>query len=474
MQALDFRGPIDGTPFAMTGGFDLAAHGYRREEWFVGGTARSWVQRGERRRDGHWEVASGDEADFLTRIVVVRPDDPSRYSGTLVVEWMNVTGGLDACPDWLFVHRHLMRERAAWVGVSVQKAGIDGGGLGPGQPLKETDAERYGHLSHPGDAWAFDVFGLIGAALRARGGPLHDLATDCLLGMGESQSAGFLVTYANAIDPVAPVYDALLIHGRPAGAAGIDGSYLRTARGSDPSKVDPQMLRGEEVRDDVRIPVITLQSETDLVALGSAAARQEDGERFRLWELAGAAHFDTYGLLASHADDGRAPIEQLARALAPTDRPLGMPAGHPVNSGPQQHYVAQAALAHLERWARGGDPAPSAARLDASEQPPITIRTDELGIARGGIRTPWVDAPTAALSGRSPGGEQFLFLFGRTDVFDEATLARLYPGGPQQHLERFTVAAEAAVAAGFLLEADREEIVALAHHGLQPSGFRSP
>ena len=30
-----------------------------------------------------------------------------------------------------------------------------------------------------------------------------------------------------------------------------------------------------------------------------------DGERFRLWELAGASHFDTYGLIAPHSDDGR-------------------------------------------------------------------------------------------------------------------------------------------------------------------------
>ncbi len=51
------------------------------------------------------------------------------FNGTVVVEWLNVSGGGDGSPDWFFLHRHLMREGVAWVGVSAQKAGIDGGGV---------------------------------------------------------------------------------------------------------------------------------------------------------------------------------------------------------------------------------------------------------------------------------------------------------------------------------------------------------
>jgi len=474
MTALDFQGPIAGTPFAMIGALDLAADGYRSEEWFVSGTARSWTQRGDRTPDGCWDVAPGEDAEFTTRVVVVRPNDPGRFNGTLVVEWMNVSGGIDASPDWLFLHRHLIREGAAWVGVSAQKAGIDGGGLVPGRPLKEADAERYGRLVHPGDAFSYDLFGRIGAALRSGefGGPLEDLTTQSLLGIGESQSAAFLVAYANAIDPVAPVYDGLMIHGRPAAAAGIDGRYMRAARDGNVSKVSSRLLRGERIREDLRIPVLTLQSETDLVALGSVAARQPDFDRFRLWEVAGAAHFDTYGLLATHEDDGKAPIEKLADGMAPTDRPMGMQAEQLVNSGPQQHYVAQAAVAHLDRWVREGTPPPTAPRLETRGEGPFEIVTDALGIAVGGLRTPWVEAPSAALSGLAPGGDGFLFLFGRTVPFDAETLARLYPGGPDEHLERFERATEAALEAGFLLAADADEIRALARYGRQPSGFR--
>jgi hypothetical protein len=475
MSDVRFDGPVPGEPFAMTGAFDLEADGYHREEWFVSGSARSWTQLGERGSDGRWDAKPDGEADFTTRLVTVRPSEPARFNGTLVVEWMNVSGGVDAAPDWCFVHRHLMRAGAAWIGISVQQAGIDGGGLVPGRPLKQADPERYGGLVHPGDAFAFDIFGRIGSALRtSASGPLADLSPSCLIGIGESQSAGYLVTYANAIDLHAPVYDALLVHGRPAGAAGIDGRFMRPAGDGDVSRIGRQLRRSERIREDVRIPVLNLQSETDLITLGSAASRQPDSEHFRLWEVAGAAHFDTYGLIATHSDDGRRPVRRLARELAQTKLPMGIEAPVPVNWGPQQHYVAQAALAALERWVREGTPPPEAARIETRDGEPAEIATDELGIARGGIRTPWVDAPTAVLSGLGQEGEGFLFLFGTTRPFDEATLARLYPGGADEHRQHFERSLRATLEQGFVLAADADEIRGLADFGLQPSGFALP
>jgi hypothetical protein len=53
-------------------------------------------------------------------------------------------------------------------------------------------------------------------------------------------------------------------------------------------------------------------------------------------------------------------------------------------------------------------------------------------------------------------------LFGQTDPFDEATLARLYPGGRGEYLERFEASLAQAIAAGHLLEEDRAEILEIA------------
>jgi hypothetical protein len=467
------EGPLPGDPFLPTSTAGLDAAGYVLEEFFLSGTASAYVLRGERGEDGRWEAERAQRAGFKTRLVVMRPREAARFGGTVLVEWMNVSGGVDANPDWLFLHRHLMRAGAAWIGVSAQQVGIDGGGMVPGMPLKKANAARYGALEHPGDAFAYDIYTEVGRLLRARApGLLGPLGPRCAIAIGESQSAGFLVTYVNAIDPLEACYDGFLIHGRGGSAANVEGGYL--PRGGEPASASMFNRVGHRIRPDVRVPVLTFQSETDVTALGGGRARQPDSERIRLWEVAGAAHFDTYGLIASRVDCEGVSTEELARNLAPTSTPMGMQSSQPVNSGPQQHYVLNVAFAALERWVLGGAQPPEAARLSTSDAAGSVLLRDELGIARGGIRTPWVDVPSAVLSGEpAAGGAGFTFLFGRTSPLDPAVLARLYPGGPDEHVRRFEAATAQAVAAGFLLEADAAEICALARHGRQPSGWRT-
>jgi hypothetical protein len=445
-------GPVPGKPVSTLGAFDLDRLGYLAQEWFLSGTASSWRSAGELGDDGRWAVAAAGSAPFTTRLLVCRPADPHRFNGTVVVEWLNVSGGGDGSPDWFFLHRHLVREGAAWVGVSAQKAGIDGGGLfDSGQHLKNVAPERYEALTHPGDAFSFDIFSQAGSALRVAAGPLADLDVETLLAVGESQSAIFLVTYVNAVDPQTGIYDGFLIHGRGATGASLEGEMR--ARNASSS--------GHRIREDARVPVITVQSETDVMMFAGARARQPDSDRFRLWEIAGAAHFDTYGLVAAHRDDGSLPASELAALLAPTDEVMGQKAASLVNSGPQQHYVLNAAIAHLLAWVRQGSLPPSADRLatTAGDEPALAL--DELGIARGGVRTPWVDVPVAVLSGLGQKGAVFTVLFGVTRPFDDEVLRRLYPNGREQYLAAFERCLDEAIASGFILVADRSEILAL-------------
>ena len=66
------------------------------------------------------------------------------------------------------------------------------------------------------------------------------------------------------------------------------------------------------------------------------------------------------------------------------------------------------------------------------------------------------------LSGLGQSGSEFAFLFGTTRALEASARARLYPGGRADFLARFAKATDEAVTAGFLLEADREEIRAVA------------
>ena len=183
--------------------YDLATLGYEETEYAVSGTAQSYELKGERGADGEWDVKPGAEAPFRTRIVVRRPSDPERFSGTVVVEWHNVSAGIDAAPDWGFFHRQLAAQGHAWVGVSAQKVGIDGGGFVQSIHLKLLAPERYAALEHPGDAWSFDMFTQVARLLRlpADQNPLAGLTAEHVLAAGESQSAACLVTYINAVDP---------------------------------------------------------------------------------------------------------------------------------------------------------------------------------------------------------------------------------------------------------------------------------
>jgi hypothetical protein len=95
---------------------------------------------------------------------------------------------------------------------------------------------------------------------------------------------------------------------------------------------------------------------------------------------------------------------------------------------------------------------------------PPAIVVDANGLATGGVRTPWVEVPAARTSGagRSADENVLLALFGSGEPFDAATLAALYPGGQADYLKRFTAALDRAIGAGFLLAADRAEILELA------------
>ena len=43
----------------------------------------------------------------------------------MIVEWLNVSGRVDANPDWTQTHNELIRDGFAWVGVSAQAVGLN-------------------------------------------------------------------------------------------------------------------------------------------------------------------------------------------------------------------------------------------------------------------------------------------------------------------------------------------------------------
>jgi Alpha/beta hydrolase domain len=450
---------VPGKPNLLLGSYDLATLGYGAEEFFVSGNAASYAAVGEFGHDGRWSVRPAERADYTTRIVVLRPTDDAAFNGSAIVEWLNVSGGIDAPAVWFMAHREIVRAGYAYVAVSTQGVGVEGGAslLSADMSLKAQNPERYSSLKHPGDAFAYDIYSQVGRLVKEGNGLFGDLQPKIVLAVGESQSAMFLTTYVNAVDPLAEVYDGFLVHSRFGPAAPLDGTAALVSSSGAPSAA--------QFRADVRVPLITLITETDLLdrlVAGYHRARQPDNERFRAWEIPGTAHADNYTIQVSRIDTGSAAVDEIVAAYEPTDILMGQQLSHAINFAPQHHYVLEAAIANLNGWVRTAVPAPTAPPISLTEADPPAFVVDANGLARGGVHTPWVDVPLARTSGVADGESAIAALFGSGERFDAATLQRLYSGGRAEYLERFAEALDRTIEAGFIVAADRGEILELA------------
>ncbi|MFI9007516.1 alpha/beta hydrolase domain-containing protein [Actinosynnema sp. NPDC053489] len=372
---------------------DLASAGYVEQEFHLSGTADAHAADGT-------QLATA--VPYATRVIVRRPARTREFSGTTLVEWQNVTAGYDL--DALWNAESVVRAGHAWVGVSAQRVGVD--------QLRAWSPARYGALDVTGggrftaDELSYDVFTQAGRAV-ASGAVLGGLRTRTLLAVGASQSAGRMtVLYDRVLPRQHPVFDG---YGFIVGQA--------------PTRVGAE-------------PVFQVLSETDV----RTTRRPADTDRFRRWEVAGAAHSGYQG------QSYRAPISERDLGGAPQYR-----CDRPPFSRVPMHHVTAAAYDHLRRWVERGTPPPTARPLEF-EPDGVTKKRDAEGLALGGIRLSQVVAPRALNTGDNS-GEAFCRLFGTHVPFDAATLARLYPGRGD-HVRRVVAADAANVHAGYLLPAD--------------------
>jgi hypothetical protein len=487
--------PTVSIPSAGTRGFpfwssslDLDRFGYTEKEFFISGNAQAFVNSGALGNNGVWTVSPGATAPYTTRILVRRPTDPERFNGTVVVEWLNVSGGIDTSPDWAFAHTELLREGYVWVGVSAQFVGA--------AFLPSWDNARYASISHPGDSWSYDIFSQAGMALlhgnpRPLGPLTHFVRT--VLAAGESQSAFRLFTYYNAIQPLTQLFQGFLIHSTGSGSAlsqsfaGGQGSVMIPAPPGVPATPDIPVPRTAFIRGDLHEPVLFLNSETDVTFLGAGFSvhNQPDSNTFRMWEIAGTAHADAYLLLQSGLDSAKSGLSG------------GVVCGNPPNNNGPHTFAARAAVHALARWARVPHLRPSigprlAVQIVTSPQPAAVITRDAAtGNAVGGIRLPQMAVPIETLTGtRPPAALQSnpnCVLFGATDPWDgdsdpwdaqpgldpspdpEPSLALLYRT-KHHYLDEYEEAVEQSIDRGFLLHRDRKQVLDLAKAASVPQG----
>jgi hypothetical protein len=275
------------------------------------------------------------------------------------------------------------------------------------------------------------MYAQIGQALRtphqkALGGlkPTHILA------VGESQSAFYLTTFADALQPRTNVFDGIFIHSRGGSGASLQGTSIASSSGPDDLRI----------RTDLKVPVFMSETQTDLIQLGYAPAQQPNTDKIRAWEIAGTSHADAYFVGAASS------------VLGCTT---------PVNSGPQ-HNVVQAAFTAFDKWVDNGTPPPSPPPFRLSSTHPAALALDAHGNVIGGVRTPAVDVPVSTLSGApAPGANAICALFGSTVAFSPSELASLY-GSKSNYIAEYTKSLDKAIAGGYILSADKASLLAQA------------
>ena len=424
------RDPAHGYPYNATP-MDLATLGYVEEEFFVEGQTAAYNtpqgQTGSVKDTGH---------AFRTRIVVRRPMSASKFNGTVIVEWYNVSQGHDGEYDWFQSAEHIVGAGYAWVGVSSQRVGVNS--------LKEWSPTRYGTLDVTeggkvtDDSLSYGAFTAAAVAIRGQGSAdvMGGLQAERLIAIGHSQSAGRLYTYFHSVHPLIPkVYDGVVLHGG-----------------------------GGKVSEALDVKVFKLLNETDVT--GQANNRQPDTAKYRQWEVAGTSHLDAQfsrmlaglGLRVSGMD----PVEGSPSITGPTisggaGNGDGVAGANPCKNLPFSripgHYVLNAVLDHTARWVKDGTPPPTATHMELRRLPPSPpgaqsangargrggapqgprweVVHDELGNAHGGIELSQHAVPTATNTGQNEGGagggERNCNLMGSYVAWDQARLAAMYP-----------------------------------------------
>jgi len=451
--------PYNSTPV------DLAKYGYVEEEFFVEGKANSYDTPA-----GLTGTVKDANHPFKTRMVVRRPKSASKFNGTVIVEWYNVSQGHDGEYDWFQSAEHLVRSGYAWAGVSTQRVGVNS--------LKEWSPARYSTLDVTDggkindDSLSYDTFTAAAVALRATANidVMGGLKAQRLIAIGHSQSAGRLYTYFHSVHPlISKVYDAVVLHGG-----------------------------GGKVSETLNVKVFKLLNETDVT--GQANNRQADSDKYRQWEVAGTSHLDAkfsrmmagLGLRVS----GMEPVDGSPAIAGPTisggagngasgngDGVAGTNAckNTPFSRIPQ-HYVQNALLDDLSKWVKDGTPPPTASHIELKQLPPLPpsadqgrggrggpqgprweVVHDQNGNALGGIQVSQHAVPTATNTGQNEGGggggERNCNLMGSYFSWDDAKLAQMYPTHAA-YVAKVKEVTEKNLKAGYIVKADAEATIA--------------
>ena len=287
---------------------------------------------------------------YKTRIVVRKPSDNAKFSGLVLAESMHPSGN-----PWMFhfTHRYSMTE--GHIGLEVLTTTPQG--------FAEANPDRYKDLVIA-NGQTNEILAQVGALMKSSrpDNPLGGLRVRKMILAGSSASAAVVVNFLTTsmvqrLGDMKPIYD----------------GFMPTSNGSALRKVDVPMIQVPTMRE---------------VFQGFGPTRVDGdtpGDQFRIYEFAGMAHIDSRDAAAYYPDPCKLPISRYPLAA-----------------------FMSVALNHLWQWIDKGTAPQHADRFYVDyniDKDGSLLALDEFGNVKGGIRTTYVDVPSAKFGVPNSGAE---------------------------------------------------------------------
>jgi Alpha/beta hydrolase domain len=313
---------------------------------------------------------SSTEITYKTAVFVRRPADASRASGVVAVDPLHSSGiwGMQTLLQPYFVAHNDVH-----VGVAASRDVVE-------RLLKGANPTRYASLDVPDTPDApNEILAGVGALLHQHPDSLVPgvRVKSAILG-GWSQTAVVTRSFISSPQAKGTVGGRRVFDGFFPGQAAVGSSG-----GSQVGRVP-----------DIGVPVLELQGERELLVTisvyGSLGYRRPDSKTYRLYEVAAMSHIN------NEPDN---PVSGFAGSLD-CDWPAGA-----TPSAFRQTDIWAVAFDNIVRWISKGASPPRAARIEL-EADGRTVKRDANGNALGGMRSVFVDVPTASIMPTSlaPGG----------------------------------------------------------------------
>lgn len=400
---------------------DLATIGYVEEEYLVSGLANVYAWKNT---TGRPRIKSSN-CPYCTRIIVRKPADKDRFSGSVLVDLMHGGRGIDnPTVGWGMCWEHIAESGDGYVGVSVAGSTFEG--------LKKFDYERYKDLSlknplppeerlpygnmasspdqllnNKGGAMPddperekgldMDIFSQVAAMIKRGkpGTPFEGMCAKRAYLMGVTFAE--IPCYVSAVLPYAMLKDDTTVY---------DGAvvYMSGRAGNLNREEDALSWDDPRTKCGGPVPVIRLQTAGDLrgtiphplwTCMIRSTDSDEPGNIARNYEVAGTS-LRYCDLSYSCAYPGTEEIQKAGVAEKHHNRDELRTIDHTAPKVTIMRHIVTGIYRNLKDYSIKGIPLPVAPDIEITGGYPDTdFFTDEHGNQLGGVRTHYVDVPVA-------------------------------------------------------------------------------